>query len=50
MWNQTSDLWILSSDTLPLSHRYSMVNKAHRSTQSKGVRFISKITVLSTEK
>ena len=27
--NQTSDLWISQSDALPLSHRDSMVSKAH---------------------
>ena len=29
MRNQTSDLWILCSDTLPLNHRDFMVSKAH---------------------
>ena len=29
MRNQTSDLWILCLDTLPLSHGDSMVSKAH---------------------
>ena len=29
MWNQTSDLYILHSDTLPLSHRDSTVSKVN---------------------
>ena len=29
MRNQTSDLWILHSDALPLSDRDSMVSEAH---------------------
>ena len=33
MRNQTSDLWILCSDTLPLNHRDFMVSKAHFKVQ-----------------
>ena len=33
MRNQTSDLWILCSDALPLSHRDFMVSKAHFKVQ-----------------
>ena len=29
MRNRTSDLWILHSDALPLSHRDSMVSKVY---------------------
>ena len=33
MRNQTSDLWILCSDALPLNHRDFMVSKAHFKVQ-----------------